>query len=432
MEITFNGKTYYFGRKPLAPQRETSLVYYENGFRVNRLDSLMSKEMSSANLRSFANMPICRRAINITKNSLLNCKWVIEKRDMNDTNDYSEEIKIIEKCLSIPNYADSFRSLWGTAIEDVLTGDCGAVEICVGSDMNKPIWLYPVDGFTIQLKADYIRSPKDIHYVQRRVDGNEVRLADEDLIYLKMNDYSHTPLGSSPIESAFCIINYLLNSQKYAGMITSNAVPKYILNLGEDINETDLVRFRKYFDEEVYGSGRTPIVGGSKNLKAEQIATGNDDGLYLKWQHFLITIIALAFNIDPKRLNEGSQTDRSTVEEQKENILDEAVKPLAFVISENINRKVIGRLGLSDKLVFRFVFEDTETRKKQKTDRVINEFNSDLITLDEARQMLGYDVSNGEYGNMLKSEYKTALNTKYALETQNNGGFNGVGKNRYE
>lgn len=435
MELNINGKTYEFrfGRKPKTPVRETSLTYWDNGISTNKIYSSTNKEMSANCLRRFANTPICRRAINITKNGLLNCGWKVEKKDIADESNYDNEIKMITRCLENPNYTDSFRSLFGATIEDILTGDCGCIEIVQGADPNKPLWLYPVDGFTIQVRTEWVKSPKEIKYLQRTAHGKEVQLADEDLMYNKLQDFTYTPLGLSPVESAFTLINYLLNSQMYAGVVTSNAVPKYILNLGKNLDESMLVKFRKYFDEEVYGSGKTPLVGGSEGIKAEKIAADNDDGLYLQWQHFLISVIAFTFNVDPKRLNEGSQTDRSTVDEQKENILDEAIKPLAKVIEENINKKIIGRLGLDEKLVFRFNFEDNEVRKKQKSDRVLAEYNSDLLLLNEARAMLGYSKLDNDYGNMLKSEIKNALNIEYAKETQvDSGGFNGVGKNRYE
>ena len=433
MEIKFNGKEYIFGRKPKVPERETSLIYYDNGFNISRLNSTMTKEMTSTRLRNFAKTPVVRRAINITKNTLLNCQWTVEKKNLNDDGDYSNEIDIISRCLNEPNYEDDFRALMGATIEDILTGDCGAIEVCIGDNPYKPIWLYKVDGFTINVGTNQVRFPTDIKYKQRRNDGGEVELASQDLMYFNMNNFTHTALGLSPVESAYCIIDYLLNAQNYAGKSASVAIPKYLLNLGENCDENTLHKFRKYFAEEVYGTGVTPIVSGSSGIKAEQISASKDEELFLEWQHFLITVIAFTFNIDPKRFNEGSQTDRSTVDEQKENILDEAVRPLARLIESNINKKVIGRLGYSEKLLFRFILEDNESRKKNKSDRILAEFNADILTLNEARQMLGYNKHDSEYGDMLKSEYKTALNTKYSLETQQNaGGFNKVGKNRYE
>lgn len=439
MEIKFNGKEYYFGRKPKVPKRETSILYYGGGgYTVNHLDVAFNKEMSATALRKFAQMPVVRRAINITKNTLFNCPWSINKKDITSDIDLSKEIGILTRCLERPNNGDTFRSLMGATIEDILTGDCGAIEVCESTDSERPLWLYSVDGFTLKVCTKQVISPKDIKYKQSRSDGGEVELANEDIMYFNMNSYSYTPLGTSPVEQAFMIIQYLLNAQRYAGTVASNAIPKFLLNLGENADQNTINKFRKYFEEEIYGSGKTPIVGGSKGIATEQLSASDDNGLYLQWQHFLITIIAYTFNIDPKRLNEGSQTDRSTVAEQKENILDEAVKPLAKVIEENINSKFIGRVGLDKVLVFKFHFEDNETRKKAKSDRVLAEYNADILTLNEARQLLGYDKVSDEleeYGDMLKSQYKTALNTKYAKDTAefgNAGGYNGVGKDRYD
>lgn len=431
MEITIFGKQYLFGRKPKIPKRETTLVYAGEGYFSRSIDSRISKQMSAQCLRNFAeNSPTVRRAINLIKNGILNCNWVIEKKDSSDETDYSQEIAMISRCLSEPNYTDTYNTLMNQVIEDMLVGDCGVIEIVEGTK-DKPLWLYPVDGFSIEIGNNLIEKPTDIKYMQRRADGKEVKLAYQDLMYLKQLNRTYSMLGVSPVETAFNIINYLLETQKYAAGVTTRAVPKYLLDLGENITDTQLNAYRKYFDEEVYGTGKLGIIGGTKGAKSIPTAATDDSGLYITWQKFLTVIIAYTFNIDPKRFNEGSQTDRSTVDEQNENLLNEAIKPYAQVIETNINQKIIGRLGLSDKLVFKYVFTDTETRKKAKSNRIIDEFNADLLTLNEAREMLGYTKLEN-YGDYLKSQYKSELNIDYANRvTESAGGYNGVGKDRY-
>ena len=440
MEFNFFGKQYYVGRKPKTPEPQTSLVYAPYGWAITNVDGTIDKEMTATMLRNFAKTPVCRRAINIIKNGILNCPWRIEKVDINDENDYANEIAVLERCLRQPNNGDTFASLFGSVIEDILTGDCGAVEIVQGGDQRKPIWLYPVDGFTIRVGVDRVYKPTDIKYKQRKINGDEVDLADRDLMYLRGTSFTYSPLGLAPVEAAFKIINYLLEAQKYAGTVASRALPKFLIDLGEGASKQDIDAFRKYFQEEIVGTGNIPIIGGTKGATGEQIAPAGDDGLYLQWQHFLTVIVAYTFGVDPKRFNEGSQTDRSTVAEQKENILEEAVIPLANIIADQINKKVLARLGYADRLVFKFVFEDNETRKKQKSDRILAEWNADILTLDETRQLLGYpkvEGSNADYGGLLKSDYKSKLNIEYAketaeLQTQNAGGYNGVGKDRYD
>lgn len=419
----------FFGRPRNNPNRETVIIYESNGISVVRLGNLIKKPMTSVCLRNFAKIPVVRRAIQITKNGLLNLPWVIEKRDLNDKYDYKDEIKAIRNCIENPNNGDTYRTLIGAAIEDIETGDCGAIEVCRSGDFTRPIWLYPVDGFTIEYNANWNGNENTPRYYQDKKNGTDkVPLFDKDLMYLKAIDYTYSPLGTSPLESAFNVINYLLSVQEYAGTVSTNAIPKFILNLGKNLDDNKVIAFRKYFEEEIYGTGKIPIVGGSEGIQTHQLTAINDEGLYLQWQHFLTTIIAYTFGIDPKRFNEGSQTDRSTVDEQKENIIDEAIKPIAKIIEENFNKKVIGRLGLGQYLVFRYIFEDNETRKMAKTNRITKIFDSDLISRNEARELLGLPKESGKYKDMCKSEYKAAINKEYNIA----GGYNGVGKNRYD
>lgn len=417
-----------FGRPKKNPDRQTIYIEDYTGIDYGRR-KVAEKPVNRDYLRRFARMPVVRRAINLKKNGLLNLPWRIVKKDPTDKYDYKQEIKVIENCIRNPNNGDSYRSLMSAAIEDIETGDCGAIEVVQSGDMGRPIQLYPVDGFTIQVNTSWNMKPNDVRYLQYDSDkGGYINLLDEDLIYLKNNNFSYSYFGCSSLESAFKTIEYLLNSQAYAGQITSNAIPKFILNLGKQLDDNKINAFRKYFREEIYGTGELPIVGGSEGITTHQLTAINDEGLYLQWQHFLITIIAYTFGLDPKRFNEGAQTDRSTIDEQKENINDEAIKPLAHLFEEGFNKKVIGRVGLGDRLVFEFIYEDTEARKTEKAKRIVLLHDDDLLTINQSLEMLGLPKSDSEYKDMLKSEYKAAVNAKYQIQ----GGYNGVGKDRYD
>jgi hypothetical protein len=431
MKIRFWGNDYElkFGRPRYEPNRETVVIYENAGFSIAKVNKLIKKRVTPSCLRRFAKMPVVKRAIDIKKNGLLNLPWVIDKVNPTDKHDYTKDINVITSCLEYPNNGDTFINLFGAVIEDIESGDCGAIEVVKCGNPDRPIKLYGVDGFTIEYNSEWNDSPNNVRYLQKDPNtGKYINLLDQDLMYMKCTDYTFSPFGNSPLESSFNLINYLLNTQEYAATVTSKAIPKFLINLGKNADEQTIAKFRKYFDEEIYGTGNMPIVGGSDGIQTSQLAAINDEGLYLTWQHFLITIVAYTFGIDPKRFNEGSQTDRSTVDEQKENINVEAIKPLARVIASEINKKVIARLGFGGKLQFHFIFEDTESRKKAKTDRVLTLFNSDLFTQNEARQELGYNVATGKYGDMYKSQMKADINAEYQVQ----GGYNGVGNNPYE
>ena len=143
----------------------------------------------------------------------------------------------------------------------------------------------------------------------------------------------------------------------------------------------------------------------------------------------MITAIALAFGVDPKKLGQGSNTDRSTVEEQNESMLNEAIRPYCLLLQDEINRKIIGRLGLSDYIKFEFTFDDTLEQKQKKQTMLTEQWNNNGITLKEYRTALGLPQIDSEYADMTQAEMKSALNKKYAIQT---GGFNGLGKDQKE
>jgi hypothetical protein len=272
-------------------------------------------------------------------------------------------------------------------------------------------------------------SPNNVRYLQKDPNtGKYINLLDQDLMYMKCTDYTFSPFGNSPLESSFNLINYLLNTQEYAATVTSKAIPKFLINLGKNVDEQTIAKFRKYFDEEIYGTGNMPIVGGSDGIQTSQLAAINDEGLYLVWQHFLITLLLIRLALILNVLTKVVRQIEALLMSRRKILTMKLLSRLARVIASEINKKVIARLGFGGKLQFHFIFEDTESRKKAKTDRVLTLFNSDLFTQNEARQELGYNVATGKYGDMYKSQMKADINAEYQVQ----GGYNGVGNNHYE
>ena len=344
-----------------------------------------------------------------------------------DSRSYGLQKKAIENIIKHPNGVDSYRQCWGKVIDDLLIGDNGSAELVFTGALNKPMDIYPVNGFALEQVRGFFTDPTYPRFVQIQEGAKRIYFKDKDILYFQHHLRTDSPYGLSPIESAFKELRALFDAQEYAGRQSSNAIPKNALNLGEGVNEQDLIAFRKYFREEVYGSGETAIVGGTKGAGAMKIGANGDSELFLEWQKHLITITALAFGIDPKKLGQGSNTDRSTVEEQNATTLAEAIRPRALIVQDVINEKIIGRLGLDDVLKFEFVFEDTLEQKKQKQGLIVEQWTSGGLTYKEYRTAMGWLPVDSPYNDMTQAEMKCALNKKYAVQT---GGFNGVGKDQ--
>ena len=335
--------------------------------------------------------------------------------------------KAVENIINQPNSIDSYRSFWGQLLDEALVGDNGAAEIVFDGDLNKPLSLYPVNGFSLEHVKGFFTDPTFPRFCQVTEGCKRAYLDDQDIFYLQRTKTTDTPFGLSPLEAAFYELQALFDAEGYAHRQASNAFPKNALNLGEDVDEQSLLRFRKYFAEEVYGYGQTPILGGSKGVSAVNIGVEDDKGLFLEWQKHLITVIALAFSVDPKKLGQGSNTDRSTVEEQNESLLSDAIRPYCLLMQDEINKKIIQRLGLADVMRFEFCFEDTLAQQAAKQKMLTEQWINSGITLKEYREALGKEILGSEYDDMTQAELKSALNKKYAVQT---GGFNGLGYNQ--
>lgn len=334
----------------------------------------------------------------------------------------------VKNIINQPNGVDSYRAFWGQIIDEALVGDNGSAEIVFDGTPDKPINLYPVNGFSLEHVKGFFTDPEFPRFCQVTEGYKRTYLDDRDIFYLQRTKTTDTPFGLSPIEAAFYELQALFDAEGYAHRQASNAFPKNALNLGEDVDEQSLLKFRKYFQEEVYGYGQTPILGGSKGASAIKIGVEDDKGLFLEWQKHLITIVALAFGVDPKKLGQGSNTDRSTVEEQNESLSADAIRPYCLLIQDEINRKIIGRLGLASVMKFEFSFEDTLEQQAMKQKMLTEQWINGGVTLAEYRDSLGLKPTGTEYDKMTQLEMKSALNKKYAVPT--GGGFSGLGRNQ--
>ena len=405
-------------------QTETTIIQLPN---TTPRDSM--KKLGEHALRQFARKAVPRRAISLIRDGVLAQQWrIVPVKDGAKLPMHA--VKAVKNIIEHPNPIDDYRAFWGQIINESLIGDNGAAEIVFDGSIDKPLNLYPVNGFSLEHVKGFFTEKNYPRFCQV-LGADRTYLMNEDIFYLQRSKFVDSPFGLSPLESAFRELEALFDAQAYAGRNASNAIPKTALNLGEDVSKEDLISFRKYFVEEVYGSGQTAIIGGTKGSSAIQIGATGDAELFLEWQNHLISLVALAFSIDPKKLAQGSNIDRSTVEEQNETTLNEAIRPYCLLIQDEINRKIIGRLGLKDILRFEFFFEDSLDQKTKKQTMLTEQWVNAGITLNEYRDALGLKPIDGEYGDMTQAEMKAKLNQKYAIQT-NGGGYNGLGKNRKE
>jgi phage portal protein BeeE len=343
------------------------------------------------NLRRFAETPVARKAINTIKDRIAGMRWRVQVRPGRAASGAPDRVEILTENFESPNPDDSFRSLAEQVLEDIIVGGFGAIEIEGTGDPQMPLSLWPVDGATIRMKADWDGTPESIRYVQvtgrSGSDGN-ILLRDEDLIYLRLNPRTHTPFGLGRLEVAFESINAFLGAHRYATKLASNSVVEYALWL-QGLSPEGHERIIRWWQDEIEGTGRVPILSVENKPEVLRFGGGTDADLRLQWQEFLVRIIADAFDLPPQSLGLERDVNRSTASEMTDQAFLQAIVPTARLLSEYLTRDAIAKkLGWKD---LEFVFTDIDSPGDPMEEAQIQALllQNGVVTVEEVRHMRG-------------------------------------------
>ena len=362
------------------------------------------------NLRKFAETPIARKAINTIKDRVAGMRWRVQPkngRNLDELPQGAERIRLLTDNLDVPNSDDSFRSLAEQVLEDVIVGGFGALEVQLSDDPARPLSLWPVDGSTIRLRADWDGLPDSPRYVQYTglygrdgrqavsdkrdaltgVSTGNVILSDDELIYIRLNPRTHTPFGLGRLEVAFETINAFLGAHRYAARLASNSVVQYALWL-QDLTPAHHERLIRWWQDEIEGTGRVPILSVEHKPEVLRFGGGTDADLRLAWQEFLLRVVADAFDLPPLFLGLEHDVNRSTAGELSDLAFRQAIVPTARLLAEHLTRDAIGKkLGWHD---LEFVFTDTEVRNEMEEAQIQEILlRSGVMTVNEVRRMRG-------------------------------------------
>jgi phage portal protein BeeE len=376
-----------------------------NGSGVRRRTSALPSSMTSyssresmpkptpVNLRKFAETPVARKAINTIKDRIACMNWRIQPKDGRspaELPDGTQRIRILTDNFDSLNYDDSFRSFTEQILEDVIVGGFGSAEVQLTGEAMRPLNIWPVDGATIRIRSDWNGQPDSPRYVQAtgRVgpDAN-ISLNDDELIYIRLNPRTHTPFGLGRLEVAFETVNALLGANRYAARLASNSVVQYALWL-QDLTPAHHERLIRWWQDEIEGTGRVPILSVENKPEVLRFAAGTDADLRLGWQEFLLRIIANAFDLPPMSLGLEHDVNRSTAETNTDQAFRTAIVPTARLFAEHITHDAIHKkLGWRD---LEFVFTDVDAmdeREQAEIHEIL--LRSGVLTVNEVRRMRG-------------------------------------------
>ncbi|HEY3973755.1 MAG TPA: phage portal protein [Candidatus Sulfotelmatobacter sp.] len=376
------------------------------------------------NLRRFSELPIARRAINCIKDRIAGMRWRIQPRQgyaLGEIPDGAARVRLLTDNFQAPNPDDSFRSFAEQVLEDIIVGGFGAVEVQVNPSWElhaslrsagrtnasvptrsgtgeapalpqPPLVLWPVDGATIRMNLEWDGSPESQRYMQVTGSGqssakSQIKLDDNELIYIRLNPRTSTPFGLGRLEVAFETITAFMGANRYASRLASNSVVQYALWL-QDLTPEHHERLIRWWQDEIEGTGKVPILSAESKPEVLRFGGGTDADLRLQWQEFLLRVVADAFDLPPFYLGVERDVNRSTAEELNELAFRQAIVPTARLLAESLTRDAIAKkLGWND---LEFVFADvdaTDPMEEVQIQQIL--LQTGVLTVNEVRRMRG-------------------------------------------
>ena len=381
----------------------------------------LPKVLSYRQLRNLSRDPVVRKAIQVAQDYIVSLPYSIDV--IGGRGKYTKQIATITNVIEHPNLVHDRRTFMNIILDDAIVLDNMAVEMDKSRDASHPIYLYPVDGSTIQnvLPIDYC-DPNAVRYAQIQQQGMQYFTAN-DLAVFHRSSFSYDSYGLSLVQECFKYLQYYIDNCEMSNDMSTNRTSEFLISLGENVKPEEREQFEQYLRNDIEGTGRLPVVAGSKNVSSTQIRAINRDNLGIPWIDRLTNIVAMTFGVSPESLGITVANDRNTLEDQENTMLNHLIKPYAGLIEDLYNRYVIKPMGLEGILKFRFVYEATEQQKTVKSKRILDEYYRGAITENEFRAMMGYDASTSQYANMTYPEKTATINVDLGIA----GGFNSNG-----
>ena len=213
-------------------------------------------------------------------------------------------------------------------------------------------------------------------------------------------------------------VNAFIGSFEYAERRASNSTPNYLIFMGENATPEQVTRFRHYWENDVEGFGKVPITGGGRAPGVHPLSGTGEDPLWLKWQEFLIRVVAMSFGISPMRLGLERDVNRSTSEQ---GAADDwaTIAPIANTVREAITHWLLWkRLGWTD---LEFAWQIKTADELKQATILAEQYDMNGITVDEIRQIYERPPLEDGLGDMTKTAYEAAIKAAAGLPAGTDG-----------
>jgi len=196
--------------------------------------------------------------------------------------------------------------------------------------------------------------------------------------------------GVSPLQVALSAAGLARNANVYAEKFFEHgAIPAVVLTTEEDLLEGDREEARNWWRRTFGGvkkSWETGIFG--RGLKPMVVGSPVKDLVLSSLYQEMRSQICVAFGIPQTLLEDAANF--ATAREHKLELYQETIFPEGRLIAKGLNRQLFDALGLT----FEFAEEQVEAVQQDeatKATAIMGLYDKGIITLNEAREQLGYE-----------------------------------------
>jgi hypothetical protein len=276
---------------------------------------------------------------------------------------------------------DSFTQFMAKSVWDSLSLDASPIETEMkrGASMGMD-GFYAPDGTTIRLCTEEGYNGDDEIFALQVIQGRVCTSYTHDqLVYEVRNpraDVRNAGYGTAEPELMVRVITGWLNAMSYntAGF-DQNAIPKGILHLSGAFGESDVVAFKRFWNQMVKGVNNAwalpVLISKDQESKAsfEKLGVEFDEMYFSKWMTFLTSIACAIYSISPDEINFSSfSADKSSLsgsdtETKLAASKDKGLRPLLSYYEAMFTDYFVSEW--SDHLCFRWVGLDEEDPKQK-------------------------------------------------------------------
>lgn len=340
----------------------------------------------------YARNPIVYKCIRLIADSIHNIKLDYYNHNNQLIDNPSQQSKLYKLFNRPNNLQDKVSLLDEIIVQDRLYGNVYLL-LVLENNSNNINSLYCLDSTAVRQESGayyFDTHDKTIKFPINKLTG-KAKNKNQILIHLKTYNPLNNTKGLSPLESIAGIIdlyNYGINWN--ISLLKNSAKPSGLLKTNNSLLDEQYLRLKEQFRLFFQGTnnaGNIPVLENGLEFQAMGLSPQDMD--FLNILKFAQKTIANIYNIPLALVTDDSST-YNNIQESKKALYYDAVIPIYSRVINTLNH-TLSEYTQGEKLELNLDSIQVLAQDRQKIfDNIIKAVNNNILSIDEARQELGY------------------------------------------